>query len=281
MQISCPSCKNPVISEDININKMIAKCASCQAVFRFSEDDLATASSQHNTNDLEAPIKEESTGREHSTDSNDPSQKRPQEPMIGLFWLSGLIDLFQKYLQEPAQPDVLTGVTFQRDEQHLRIHWRWFRPAAYFVAGVSLFVNLVLISWMRNVGGSGLGEILFSLPFCVAGGGLIFLTLALFLNETTVTVQHGKLSIRHAPLPWWGNRTLPIEDLEQLFCKKNLTHSKDGKTGFYELHAILRNGQQITLLQYHEEPEKVLFIEQLLEEHLGIVDRPVLGEYKG
>lgn len=38
LHLSCPKCQTEIRSEDININKTIAKCHSCSAVFSFEEN---------------------------------------------------------------------------------------------------------------------------------------------------------------------------------------------------------------------------------------------------
>ena len=52
------------------------------------------------------------------------------------------------------------------------------------------------------------------------GVGLTYCTLAVFLNDTTVTVDGELLTIRHGPLPWWGNRTLYTDTLKQLYTQQ-------------------------------------------------------------
>ena len=36
-QLNCPNCKTPVLSEEINIQKLIAKCRNCHAIFDDSQ----------------------------------------------------------------------------------------------------------------------------------------------------------------------------------------------------------------------------------------------------
>ena len=35
MQLHCPSCAQPIVSEDVNVTHLVAKCRACNAVFRF------------------------------------------------------------------------------------------------------------------------------------------------------------------------------------------------------------------------------------------------------
>jgi DNA-directed RNA polymerase subunit RPC12/RpoP len=45
MQLSCPYCGHNIPAADINVERMVAKCASCSAVFGF-EDQIDSASVQ-------------------------------------------------------------------------------------------------------------------------------------------------------------------------------------------------------------------------------------------
>lgn len=36
-QLNCPNCRTPVISEDINIQQLVAKCRNCHAIFDFDD----------------------------------------------------------------------------------------------------------------------------------------------------------------------------------------------------------------------------------------------------
>lgn len=259
MQISCPSCKNPVMFEDINHKKRIAKCASCHEVFRFSEDDLTTTNSSHKANELDTPDAQETKEESHT--------KAPPRSADSS--------------QEPALFALPSGVTLQRDEQQLRIHWRWYTPVAYLMVFIGIAWNVSLLSMIwKTFSGDFIAEVV-PCFFLVFGFGLIYAGIVFLVNETTISVQHKTLSIRHTPLPWSGNRTFSVDDLEQFFCKQHICRKKRETSVGYGLYAISRNGKQIEILNGIEDPEKVWFIERILEEHLGIADQRVFGEYKG
>lgn len=265
MQIFCPHCKNPINSEGINLDRLIAKCTSCRAVFRFSEDELATTSPERDDNNPKPTTAQDT--EENSLRKGPINRPQRRSPRI----------------QEPIPLDVPEGMTLQHDEHSLRVRWRWFTFEASAVALVcALFVGAALALYNETKSSyayDSLWPILF-LILCFLGVSmaLLYYSLALLINATTLTIQNGLLSIQHAPLPWWGNRTLPAEEFEQFYCKQRVSRGKYRLFFTYELHAILRNKQRIKLLSGISEIEKVLFLERLIEDHLGIVDRPVLGE---
>jgi len=46
--------------------------------------------------------------------------------------------------------------------------------------------------------------------------------LACLLNHTVIEVTSEFVTVRNGPMPWWGNRTLPIEKIEaaEAFIKR-------------------------------------------------------------
>jgi hypothetical protein len=107
--------------------------------------------------------------------------------------------------------------------------------------------------------------------FCVTA----YTALAGWVNHTHITVGQGKLQIRHAPLPWPGNRIEDSSNLKQLFAKE-VRGQKNSVT--YELHAITRDERTIKLVGGLESSEQAHYIERQVEKYLGIEDAPVKGE---
>jgi hypothetical protein len=83
--------------------------------------------------------------------------------------------------------------------------------------------------------------------------------------------------VRHAPLPWLGSGT--ITGIRQLFSKERVHRSRHGYRSYsYQLHALLVGGKQRKVVSGLDEAPQVLWLEQAIEEHMGITDRPVGGE---
>jgi hypothetical protein len=103
----------------------------------------------------------------------------------------------------------------------LHVRWSWFTRAVFFIVPFMLFWNGALIGMGVTVteGGAHLERLLLGLavPHVWVGVGLVYWVLATFMNSTAVSLTGNTLSVRHGPLPWIGNRTLDIGDLEQLF----------------------------------------------------------------
>jgi hypothetical protein len=165
----------------------------------------------------------------------------------------------------------------------LSVSWRWFSRTYLLMLGFCAFWDGFMVLWYALAIANRLVLMgLFGLLHAGVGVWLTYWTLAGLLNRTRVEVRGGVLSIRHFPIPWRGNRDLRARDIDQLFCAEETSHGRDGTDGAkvtYQLKAILKSdGHTMTLLSGLNDPQQALFLEQRLEEKLGIEDRPVGGE---
>lgn len=172
------------------------------------------------------------------------------------------------------------------------------RILAGAMAGVVLLFFLgFLASVALTVGGYGV--VFFALTIGLALVAMIYVALVHLLNTTTFTVDAAHLVVRHASLLPWPRPSPPRlarGDVEQLFVlgkrqgfrvpqglQTELQARVAKQTGApvkYDLKAKLRNGQDVLLCAGLGRAE-ARFIEHTLEDRLGLVDRPVPGEYLG
>ena len=110
------------------------------------------------------------------------------------------------------------------------------------------------------------------------GIGLSYYVLAGYINRTVIKVNRNMLTIKHGPLPWFGNKQLHSHDLAQLYCKECMHRHKNSSSCTYEVHAILKDGQHAKLVTGLDESEQALYLEQEIERFLRIEDQPVRGE---
>ena len=174
--------------------------------------------------------------------------------------------------------------TVEQQGSTLSIEWRWFTLTAIFLIFFCCFWDGFLVLWYGIALSSGeapLMALLFPLIHVTVGAGLSWYTLALLLNHTRLEVGSGMLRVRHAPLPWPGNRELPATSIEQLYCVEVVHRGKNGTSYTYNLMAALRaGGKPLKLIGRMERPEQALFLEQRIESFLGMEDRPVPGELR-
>lgn len=156
--------------------------------------------------------------------------------------------------------------------------------------GADLLIQRKWLDWRAIVGltiaAPLCGYLIFSYPraehthvrvvvLTFLGSGLLsaYFALARLFNKTLIRLTPSALHITHGPLPWPG-RKVPIGDIEQLYCAQ---YGGDEAETSYKVFAILRGGKKLKLLTAPE-PQQALYIEQAIEQHLGIADRAVAGE---
>jgi hypothetical protein len=125
------------------------------------------------------------------------------------------------------------------------------------------------------------GEVMMALfaVLHVAVGILItYVTLAGFVNRTTLRVDRNRITVRHHPLPWVGSAELATADVRQLYCEQRISRGRYGVYYAYDLRALMRDGTRKRLLSNIDTPDIPLFLEQHAEAWMKIADTPVAGE---
>ncbi len=116
------------------------------------------------------------------------------------------------------------------------------------------------------------------LLFAICGA---YCLLATFLNHTNIQISGSDLKIRIRPIPWIGDKTVKKLEITQLFVREKTSKDSYGQiTKSYQVHWINTRGQRLPLvgrLRVHE----ALYLENRLEEILGIENQPVSGAYTG
>jgi hypothetical protein len=120
---------------------------------------------------------------------------------------------------------------------------------------------------------------LFPLLHVAAGVGITYTALAGWLNRTRISVDQGKVSVRHGPLPWLGNKDIEGSMLKQLYSKEKISRGRNSSSTSYEVHAIMSNGRNVKLVSGLESSEQALYIEQEIERYFRIEDAPVRGQF--
>ncbi|MEM7179954.1 MAG: hypothetical protein AAF518_03505 [Spirochaetota bacterium] len=242
MKLNCPECGHPIVAEDINLSTVLAKCSNCHAVFSFAGDIQ------------KKPVRTLSSSDEFFASHSYSEKERPMVPLP-------------------------KGIEFAQSPDGLTIQFRWFRWTYVFMAFFSLFWNGFMAVWMWITITQGIYA--FSIFGCLHAGVGIYLaynTITGFFNKTIIKANRQTLSIRHTPLPWPGKRDIDSQDLSQLYSKAAISRNRNSTSVSYQVHAIAKNNTHISLVKNLESSEQALYIEQAIENHLGIEDRAVKGE---
>ena len=159
----------------------------------------------------------------------------------------------------------------------------WRTIAAFVMIPFTLFWNGFMVVWFSIALSQGQWMMaIFGSLHGAVGVFLLFSTAAQLLNTTTITVGNGVFKVAHGPVPWAGALEIDAREIDQLYCHEKVRSTKNGQKRTYELHASLQGGIRTKkLVSGLPEAEQALFLEQELERHLSIEDRPMAGAYVG
>jgi hypothetical protein len=248
VDVSCKRCQAAIPAEDVNVEhveRMVAKCRACNAVFDFS-DQLEGALPAARTRG-KVPLPERMRVVHGAT-----SDAR-----------------LASYRSSAGAPTEVT------------IEWRWFHPSRHlFMLLFAICWNAFLVFWYTTAfSGSGPWLVyVFPLGHVAVGVGIGYGALAGLLNKTTVAVSGRELIVRHGPLPWRGNHRIPASEVLQFYAVEKEDRGKNGVTLTYGVKAVMNGGRELSLVTKLTESGQALYLEQALETALGIADAPVAGE---
>lgn len=165
----------------------------------------------------------------------------------------------------------------RRTDAGMEIVRRWFGFHILFLTAFACMWDAFLVYWYSIALTKGdLGEILFPLVHVAAGVGITYYVACGWVNRTHVVFNPQRITIRHKPLPWLGNREINAQNLKQLYSK--VTYANNGRSVHYSVHALTKDGRNVEILGGLDNGEQALYIEQEIENYLGIKDAPVRGE---
>lgn len=174
------------------------------------------------------------------------------------------------------------GLTCETSGLNVVITRKWFTPVALFLLFFCIAWDGFLVFWYGIAFSMDAPWIMkvFPIVHVAVGVGLTYSTLTMFLNRTIIQAGQGWLSIEHGPLPWLGGGQWEAASFDQLYCKERVSHGKNGTQVNYEVHASMRDQTSRKLLGNGLSEDQALFIEQRIEQALGIADREMPGELR-
>lgn len=240
LAIKCRGCTLPIPADDVDIKSGLAKCRSCNAVFPFGDQ-------------VDRKAKPE----------------RPPVPM-------------PRNIVVTKGPHALSILR----------KWKWSAIGGFFLVFalfwnsiVSVFVFLAA-SGAEFKGDDGTPASptflwVFLTPFIMVGLGTGYGALGLLLNRTYIHVDKKSLTVRHRPMPWPGRHTLDATRINQLYCSQYVGHQSNGVPQYRMcVMALMADGARIELIKGLEDVGQAFYLEELIERHLQIANRPIQEEYK-
>jgi len=113
------------------------------------------------------------------------------------------------------------------------------------------------------------------------GIGLAYYLLCKYFNKTTFRATRGFLTTKHHPLPvpFYGEKDIPIDEIEQLYCKEYVAATQNKQPVYaYAVYLLTKDGKEVKILKGLDTPQQVLYVEQEVESFLDLVDKRVRGE---
>lgn len=185
------------------------------------------------------------------------STKRAEVALPGSFRLKECEDcLKMEYLWRGSQLIFLTPFS---------IAWVMI-PILYYSNGLQLENDLLIKYYM--------------ILHAFLGIGLIYYCLAGFINKTQILVSKELLKVKDIPLFFFRNVDIGIDKLDQLYAKEKVVRGRKRSISWssFEVYAITKSDGHFRLVAGLNNVNQALYIEQELENYLGIVDQEVKGE---
>ncbi len=155
--------------------------------------------------------------------------------------------------------------------ESLRLEYRWLEWLTFF--GLMIAIGYLLYSAQTITQTKGF-QFLLDCGAILLAIGCGYFALALLVNSSIIEVRDGMLIVRHGPMPWFGNRRIPISRVKQIFCRAFHTRHEIR----YRVEALPEYGRSIVLLDDVRSKAEAISLERAIERHLGIKDWPRYGD---
>jgi hypothetical protein len=173
-----------------------------------------------------------------------------------------------------------TGFTTAHTRHAFVITRRWYKPYVFLLLFFALFWNGFMVVWMTMAfSREAWAMVAFGLLHAAVGFGLIYYVIATFLNRTDISTDPNHLTVRHFPVPWFGNKKLDVLSIKQLYTKQHVRRSNNREIVTFRLFAVTEDNREHELLTGLSDPGQAEFVESEIEAILQIDDRPVAGEF--
>lgn len=144
------------------------------------------------------------------------------------------------------------GLRIDHPEGGLRLRYADHRGPGVLIFLAGLFWTAMLIPSARFLAtgdGFGFAEALTMLPFLAMAFGFCYVGLAKMLNTAEILIGPSSITVRHAPLPWFGQVEVPLSEVESFAVKRDLKPRDVRHRVTLALTAERRDGTQRALLR--------------------------------
>jgi hypothetical protein len=158
------------------------------------------------------------------------------------------------------------------------VSWSWRGATLVFLVPFSAGWNALTVYGLAQiVADRDVGALPVALFLLAVGLGSVLLTVTFLVNRTILRLTPTALEIVHGPLPWLPTPAVPRDEVTQVYVTE--VRPTKGQHVTWSLHAVGRRGHTFTLATGLDTRGQARFLEDWLEQRLGLVDRPVDGEH--
>lgn len=159
----------------------------------------------------------------------------------------------------------------------------WLDWRVFHLGFIALCLDVSVAAWFVKSGAAfdsmDTTTRLVVLAAVLGGVGLTYATLTHWFNTTWVRVEQDKLTVRHGPLPWFGNSDLDASDLKQVYVTENLRRGFLTPLAYtYDVYALTTSGASLRLLTSVADSDDAYLVELEIERYFHIENASVRGE---
>ena len=189
-----------------------------------------------------------------------------------------------KLVEEQLMPEGVEALKL-KSELDIRLNWQktTSKGGRGFITLFTFLWNLILLPFvLAIIIGGNWGILLFISLHLAVGLGLLWYTLAVYFNRTSLSISKRSLRVRSLPirLPTFRSKDLDVEAIQQLYVSKYTASTTNGVPNYaYALYAVMKDGTKVSLLRgMNRETQR--YIEKEIEGFLGIPNKGVKDEDK-
>jgi hypothetical protein len=168
---------------------------------------------------------------------------------------------------EARSVPVPTNIVCEKEATRITLTQRWFSWMSTMMVPFGILLDALVLGAYALMPRGDLAFVaaVLLLPGILLASWASYCLLARLVNRTKVRMTTSGLSIRHGPLPWPGNQSLPIQHVKEFSCEKHTNWDYTGDVReTYTLSAILEDRRQVELLHKIGSPVAADILEQQL-----------------
>ncbi len=161
------------------------------------------------------------------------------------------------------------GISIESEGPVQIIHYEWY--SNFYIPIIIFFAlwDLFLIGYfIQELGRHAniLELVVVSAPQTLIGAVMSYFSIAIIVNETIIELGNSELKVTHTPLPWRGNRTINVCDIQSVECERGggSRHSPS-----IDIVLYFKNGGRRTLLSMIQNRETADFIKKQVREFIN------------